>query len=233
MKTSKAEIIREYGPFPEAEKVNGVSFDGKHVWFASGNRLNTFDPESGKKLRSLDVAGHAGTAFDGEHLFQIAENRIQKIDPKTGRVLATIPATGRPETPLAARVASGSGQMQTPSGPFKRTRKGVPLSGNCRRTHEGERGMNVQRRNFLLSATLLAAAATPTLGQVVVPTIRPDSGTQRAVSIPDFSGIWGHPYWPSFEPPASGPGPITNKLRGPNGAGNGVRLVGDTTPLRS
>ena len=92
MKTSKAEIIREYGPFPEVERVNGVSFDGKQVWFASGSRLNAFDPESGKQLRSLDVAGHAGTAFDGEHLFQIAENRIQKIDPKTGRVLATIPA---------------------------------------------------------------------------------------------------------------------------------------------
>jgi glutamine cyclotransferase len=94
MKTSKAEITREYGPFPEAERVNGVSFDGKNVWFASGDRLNAFDPKSGKKLRSLDVAGHAGTAFDGEHLFQIAENRIQKIDPKTGRVLATIPAPG-------------------------------------------------------------------------------------------------------------------------------------------
>ena len=94
MKTSKAEIVREYGPFPEVERVNGVSFDGKQVWFASGSRLNAFDPESGKQLRSLDVAGHAGTAFDGEHLFQIAENRIQKIDPKTGRVLATIPAPG-------------------------------------------------------------------------------------------------------------------------------------------
>jgi glutamine cyclotransferase len=94
MKTSKAEVIREYGPFPEAEQVHGVSFDGKRVWFASGDRLNTFDPESGKKVRSLDVAAHAGTAFDGEHLFQIAENRIQKIDPKSGRVLATIPAPG-------------------------------------------------------------------------------------------------------------------------------------------
>jgi glutamine cyclotransferase len=94
MKTSKAEVIREYGPFPEAEQVHGVSFDGKHVWFASGSRLNTFDPESGNKLRSLDVAAHAGTAFDGEHLFQIAENCIQKIDPKTGRVLSSIPAPG-------------------------------------------------------------------------------------------------------------------------------------------
>lgn len=45
-------------------------------------------------MRSLDVAGHAGTAFDGEHLFQIAENRIQKIDAKTGRVLSSIPTPG-------------------------------------------------------------------------------------------------------------------------------------------
>src|SRR6201993_1814596 len=94
MKISKAEIIREYGPFSEAEQIHGVSFDGAHVWFASGNRLNAFDPESGNRLHTLDVAAHAGTAFDGEHLFQIAEDRIQKIDPKTGRVLASIPAPG-------------------------------------------------------------------------------------------------------------------------------------------
>ncbi len=94
MKTSKAEIIREYGPFPEAEHIHGVSFDGTQVWFASNNGINAFDPASGQRLRTLDVAGHAGTAFDGEHLFQIAEDRIQKIDPKTGRVLGTIPAPG-------------------------------------------------------------------------------------------------------------------------------------------
>ncbi|MGE0024457.1 MAG: PQQ-binding-like beta-propeller repeat protein [Dongiaceae bacterium] len=94
MKTSKADIIREYGPFPEVEAVHGVSFDGKNVWFASGDRLNSFDPESGKTLRALDIAGDAGTAFDGKHLFQIAERRIHRIDPKTGRRLASIPAPG-------------------------------------------------------------------------------------------------------------------------------------------
>src|SRR6202008_2027756 len=62
--------------------------------FASGDKLNACDPASGKVLRSIDVAAHAGTAFDGEHLFQLAEDRIQKIDPQTGRVLATIPAPG-------------------------------------------------------------------------------------------------------------------------------------------
>jgi glutamine cyclotransferase len=94
MKRSNAEIVQEYGPFPGAARVHGVSYDGQHVWFASGDKLNAFDPSSGKMLRSIDVAADAGTAFDGKHLFQIAEDRIQKIDPKTGRVLATIPAPG-------------------------------------------------------------------------------------------------------------------------------------------
>jgi hypothetical protein len=65
------------------------------AWFASGDKLNAVDPASGKTLRSIDVAAHAGTTFDGQNLFQIAEDRIQKIDPKTGGVLATIPAPGR------------------------------------------------------------------------------------------------------------------------------------------
>src|SRR5688572_26989147 len=94
MKRSAAKIIREYGPFPDVEGVHGVTYDGQHVWFASGNRLNALDPATGEILRSIDVAADAGTAFDGRHLFQIAERRIQKIDPKTGAVIATIPAPG-------------------------------------------------------------------------------------------------------------------------------------------
>src|SRR5881409_2302971 len=94
MNESHAEIVREYGPFPDVDSVHGVAFDGQHVWFASGDRLNAVDPASGERVHSIDVAAHAGTAFDGQHLFQLAETRIQKIDPKTGRVLATIPAPG-------------------------------------------------------------------------------------------------------------------------------------------
>ena len=94
MKTTAAEILREYGDFPDANHVHGVTFDGQYVWFASGDKLNAFDPETGQMMRSINVAAHAGTAFDGKHLFQIAEDRIQKIDPKTGRVLSTIPAPG-------------------------------------------------------------------------------------------------------------------------------------------
>ncbi len=94
MKRAAAEIIQEYGPFPGVEKVGGVTYDGQNVWLAAGDKLAALDPASGKTVRSIAVAAHAGTAFDGRHLFQIAESRIQKIDPKTGQVLATIPAPG-------------------------------------------------------------------------------------------------------------------------------------------
>jgi len=94
MKRAAAEIIHEYGPFPGIDGVHGVTYDGEQIWFASGDKLNVVDPASGKTIRSIDVAAHAGTAFDGQHLYQLAEDRIQKIDPHTGSVLATIPAPG-------------------------------------------------------------------------------------------------------------------------------------------
>lgn len=94
MKSTAAEILREYGPFTDVEEVHGVTWDGESVWFATTGKLLALDPQSGQTLRTLDVAAHAGTAFDGEHLYQIAEDRIQKIDPQTGRVLSTIPAPG-------------------------------------------------------------------------------------------------------------------------------------------
>ncbi|NTS33395.1 glutamine cyclotransferase [Phyllobacterium sp. BT25] len=94
MKHSQAEILREYGPFPGVERVHGVTYDGQHVWFASGERINALDPAAGKVVRSIDVPADAGTAFDGKYIYQIAENRIQKIDPETGEVVATIPAPG-------------------------------------------------------------------------------------------------------------------------------------------
>jgi len=94
MKHSQAEILREYGPFPDVKQVGGVTFDGRNVWFASGDRLNALDPDVGEVVNTIAVAAHAGTAFDGRYLFQIAEDRIQKIDPKTGEILSTIPAPG-------------------------------------------------------------------------------------------------------------------------------------------
>jgi outer membrane protein assembly factor BamB len=89
-----AEIVREYGPFPGAPNVRGVTYDGSLVWFAGDERLQAFDPESGQAVRSLPVCCDAGTAFDGKHLYQITGERIQKLDPHTGAVLSSIPAPG-------------------------------------------------------------------------------------------------------------------------------------------
>jgi hypothetical protein len=100
------------------------------------------------------------------------------------------------------------------------------------------------QRDFLLFVTL--AAATPALAQTAMPAIEPaGSATPGAASIPDFSRVWSHPSLPWFEPPASGPGPVTNRSRGEqrpagssgsaasvpreHGVSNYDQLVGDYT----
>jgi glutamine cyclotransferase len=90
--SKQAEILREYGPYPGMDHVHGVTFDGAHVWFASGEGIVALDPESGAAVRELAVAADAGTAFDGEYLWQLAGDRIQKVDPRSGRIVASIPA---------------------------------------------------------------------------------------------------------------------------------------------
>ena len=89
-----AEVVREYGPFPGADRIHGVTHDGQNVWAATGSSLVAFDPESGATTRTLLRASDAGTAFDGSHLYQLAESRIDKIDPLSGKVVASIPAPG-------------------------------------------------------------------------------------------------------------------------------------------
>ncbi len=96
-----AEIVREYGPFPGAANIAGVTHDGERVWAATGAKLVAFDPASGETTRTLEVPCDAGTAFDGKYLYQIAEARIDKIDPATGAVLKSIPVPGSGGSGLA------------------------------------------------------------------------------------------------------------------------------------
>src|SRR5258706_14369570 len=74
-----------------------------------------------------------------------------------------------------------------------------------------------------------AAAPSPSAsGKEAAPRPHADSRMQNGASIPDFSGIWAHPYFPGFEPPASGPGPIVNRSRrARDGVGNANQFVGD------
>jgi glutamine cyclotransferase len=95
MKSQRAQIVREYGPFPGSEQIHGVTFDGERVWFASGSHLQTFDPNTGQAGDAVPLEADAGTAFDGRYLYQLTANLIQKVDPKTGEVLSTIPSPGK------------------------------------------------------------------------------------------------------------------------------------------
>jgi len=88
----------------------------------------------------------------------------------------------------------------------------------------------MKRREFLIIVTMVSAISTPAGAQAIPPTASPAGGdTQSAASIPDFSGVWAHPYLTGFEPPASGPGPVRNRSRRPDGVANFRELVGDYT----
>jgi glutamine cyclotransferase len=136
MKKAPAEILREYGPFPGVDHVHGVTYDGRNVWIAAGDTLQALEPESGKTVRSLDVAAHAGTAFDGRHLFQIVEDRIEKIDPDTGRVLATIPAPGGGAD---SGLAWGEGSLWVGQSRARKIHQIDPETGAILRTIESKR----------------------------------------------------------------------------------------------
>ena len=92
-----------------------------------------------------------------------------------------------------------------------------------------------RQRHFVLIMTLASAVGMPAWGQTVTPAGESaSSGSQSATAIPDFSGLWAHPSFPGFEPPASGPGPVLNKSRmrvGPQAGRSaaGQQLVGDYT----
>jgi hypothetical protein len=81
--------------------------------------------------------------------------------------------------------------------------------------------MNARTQTVTLLAAFAAAmAAVPGFGQTVTP--------QVSQSVPDFSGNWRHPSLPGYEPPMSGPGPVTNRSRRKSdGASNYDRLEGD------
>lgn len=134
MKKSPAEITEEYA-FPGIEAVHGVTYDGGQVWFASGDKINAMDPKSGKMVRAIDAAAHAGTAFDGKHLFQIAEAQIHKIDPKTGKVLASIPAPNGG----GAGLAWAEGTLWVGQHRARKIHQIDPDTGNILRTIESNR----------------------------------------------------------------------------------------------
>ncbi len=135
-KRRAAEIVREYGPFPGADKIHGVTHDGTRVWAATGERLIAFDPATGKPTRELAHSCDAGTAFDGTHIYQIAETRIDKIDPATGEVVASIPAPGSGSD---SGMAWAEGSLWVGQYRDRRIHQIDPATGAIRRTIESNR----------------------------------------------------------------------------------------------
>src|SRR5215469_15770641 len=86
-------------------------------------------------------------------------------------------------------------------------------------------------RELLVSVAISAALASPALAQTAPPVAAPGkAAAQSTASNPDFSGVWRHGSLPWFIPPASGPGPVTNRSRRKdNGQSNYGLLVGDYT----
>jgi len=77
-----------------------------------------------------------------------------------------------------------------------------------------------------------SAVAGPAAGQQAAASAagQTKGGSKSAASVPDFSGVWRHGSLPWFVPPASGPGPVTNRTRRKdNGVSDYGMLVGDYT----
>lgn len=135
-KRQAAEVLREYGPFPDAEQVHGVTFDGELVWFAAGAHLQSFDPSTGQAGQRLAVAADAGTAFDGRHFFQLTGEVIQKLDAKSGQVVRTIPAPGKGKD---SGLAWAEGMLWVGQYRDRRILGIDPETGEVRRTIESDR----------------------------------------------------------------------------------------------
>ena len=135
-KSRRAEILREYGPYPGTDHIHGVTFDGAQVWFARGESIVALDPESGAVIRELAVAATAGTAFDGQYLWQLADDRIQKVDPGSGQVVATIPA---PSQGRDSGLAWAEGMLWVGEYRARKIRQIDPKTGAILRTIESDR----------------------------------------------------------------------------------------------
>jgi hypothetical protein len=86
------------------------------------------------------------------------------------------------------------------------------------------------QRNLLMLLTLAAVTGVVPGQQPASAAEQTNSGSKKPASTLDLSGIWRHGSLPALAPPASGPGPVTNRSRRKdNGVSNYAELVGDYT----
>jgi hypothetical protein len=61
-----------------------------------------------------------------------------------------------------------------------------------------------------MRSIIIAAAGAAALFSTPALTQQSNRGSE---ALPNFSGVWGHPYVPAFEAPESGPVPVVNQSR--------------------
>jgi hypothetical protein len=86
-----ARLVREHVVRVVDGAIHGLTFDGKRLVLAAGERLVRLAPETGRVVDQLETfPDRGGLAYDGRHLWQLSEGRIQQIDLRTGFVQRSI-----------------------------------------------------------------------------------------------------------------------------------------------
>ena len=85
----------------------------------------------------------------------------------------------------------------------------VPTAGEHIEIQTNFYGLGLLLGAHIMRKIIISTTAAITLFSSAALAQKPSQGT---APIPDFSGIWAHPYLPGFEPPAAGPVPVLYRL---------------------
>lgn len=183
---STAEIVREVTPIDE-KNVHGVTFDGKHVWFARDDEVVEYDPETSAVVRRLPAPGaRAGTAFDGEHIYQLTRDEILVLRLSDGFIVRRMPAPAKSGN---SGMAYADGHLFVGDGPGAKIHKIDARTGAVVRTLSSDRFVTgVSCVGGALWHGVSTDGKTPELRR-----LGPDGAVEEAVPVPveHISGVEG------------------------------------------
>lgn len=85
------QLVREQDIAEVDDVVHGITFDGRRLVLAVGERLVRIAPASGRVIDQFETfPDRGGLAYDGRYLWQESEGSIRELDPRTGFVLRSI-----------------------------------------------------------------------------------------------------------------------------------------------
>jgi hypothetical protein len=84
-------LVREQAFDEVDDAVHGITFDGRRLVVAAGDRLVRISPESGRVIDQFETFPHRGAlAYDGQDIWHESEGSIRELDARTGFVLRSI-----------------------------------------------------------------------------------------------------------------------------------------------